>query len=123
MHSGKDFLLATKIKNKIRTLLDEKKVKKSRLSVELGYNKHFLTTILYQDTKFFNLEHIDRICAALNYPVARLFEDDTYPQEEQADPSTTLERALLALFRELSPANKGDIIGFAEELRLVRKVG
>lgn len=43
----------------------------------------------------------------------------TYPQEEttpsQVDP---LERALLAMFRELSPQNKGNLLGKAEELKM-----
>lgn len=115
MHPGKDFLLAIKIKNKIKTLLDKKKVKKSRLSVELGYNKHLLTTILYQKDKFFNLNHIEKICAALEYPVARLFEDD---QEEQASPALGQEKTLLEIFRGLSRAHKLDVISFAGGRRL-----
>lgn len=119
MHSSKDFLLAAKIKNKIRLLLDAKKVKRSHLSVELGYNKHFLATILYQETKFFNLEHIQKICDALDYPVAKLFEDDVCLEEEKHTPLITgQEEILLEIYRGLSPAHKLDIISFAGERRL-----
>lgn len=118
------------IKRKINHLISAKGEKKNKLSVRMGYSSNFLSSILGNENKFFNIAHIYKICAALNYPVANLFEDEdkACSQQEQAVPVTQnqadpLERALLTMFRELSPAHKGDVIGFAEELRLVRKVG
>lgn len=115
-------LLEYKIKNKIRQLLKVKKIKITQLSADLGYNKSFLSNIFHQEGKFFNLEHIEKICGALNYPVAKLFEDDVCSPKEappsQSIPKTSLEEALLEMFRGLSPQHRGGLIGYAEELRL-----
>lgn len=125
---GEKKLLHTKLKNKIKQIIEEKKVNKARLSVSLGYEKNFLNTYFSKPDKFFNLEHIEKICAALDYPVAELFEDDSYPQEEippgrvvqnQADP---IEWALVEIFRGLSPKHKGKLVGVAEDLRLAEAI-
>lgn len=115
-----------KIKNKIKDLLEEKNVNKTELSVKIGKEKSFISSIFSQSNKFFNLEHIEKICAALNYPVAKLFEDDAISPEEapssQANPKTPLEEAFLGILRGLSPKHKGDLIGYAEELRLTEVI-
>lgn len=118
--------IESQIKKKIKQLLVEKKVNKSQLSLSMDYNKNFLSYILCTDTKFFNLEHIEKICNALDYPVARLFEEDNIcpkegsptfesPSQPQSDP---LERAMLEMFRKLSSQGKGELLGDAEELQM-----
>lgn len=112
-------ILECKIKNKIRQLLKDKKVKITQLSADLGYNKSFLSNIFHQEGKFFNLEHIEKICAALEYPVAKLFEDDVSSQEGQAEyQADPLAGCLLEMFKELSPKAKGDLLGYAEALKI-----
>ncbi len=115
-----------KIKNKIKDLLEEKNVNKTELSVKIGKEKSFISSILSQPNKFFNLEHIEKICATLNYPVAKLFEDNVISQEKtppiQADSKTPLEKAVLGILRGLSPKHRGDLIGYAEELRLTEVI-
>lgn len=120
-------LLECEIKNKIRQLFKNKKVKITKLSVNLGYNKSFLSNIFHQEDKFFNLEHIEKICTALNYPIAKLFTDDVCSQEKQTIPKITqnqaedddpMKEALLKMFRGLSPKQRGILLGFAGELRL-----
>lgn len=64
------------IKNKIKHLIVEKKIKKSRLSLDLGYSKGFINTMLRGEKKFFNLEQIEKICNALDYPVWKLFKKE-----------------------------------------------
>lgn len=121
---NKKNLLGIEIKNKIKELLEIKKstpgFKITDFSVTLGYSRGFINSTLSNKAKFFNLEHIEKICIALDYPVAKLFEDDVSSQEGQSpqvDPLTPLERALLAMFRELSPQDKGGLLGRAEELK------
>lgn len=112
------------IKRKIKELISASGEKKTKLSVRIGYSSNFLNSILGDETKFFNITHIYRICTALDYPVAKLFEGDVSSQEPpapsqvvqpQADP---LERALILMFRELSPKGKGDVLGKIEELKM-----
>ncbi len=67
--------LEARIKNKIKQLLDEKKIKITRFSEDIGYSRGFISSILGKPKKFFNLEQIEKICFALDYPVARLFAD------------------------------------------------
>lgn len=115
---------AAEIKRKIKDLISASGEKKTKLSVRIGYSPNFLNSILGDKTKFFNITHIYRICAALDYPVAKLFEDDTYPQEKilpgqvAQPPTNPLEQALLEIYRGLSPSHKLDVIGFAGERRL-----
>lgn len=111
-----------RIKNKIKQLLEEKKVKKTQLSLNLGYSKSFLNTVLGKPNSFFNLEHIEKICDVLDYPIAKLFADDTNFQEEQVVPATSQEEVLLEIYRGLSPTHKLDVIGFAGECRLAEAV-
>lgn len=113
-----------KIKLKIKELLEEKNVNKTELSVNIGKEKSFINSILSQPNKFFNLEHIEKICAALNYPVAKLFEDDVCSQKKTpsrqvaqnlADPMLW---ALIKVYEGLSFKHKGTLRDVAEELRL-----
>lgn len=70
-----DVTLKAKIKRKVKEILNEKKVNKTGLSEKLGYEKTFINAVLSKPDKFFNLDHIEKICAALDYPVSQLFAD------------------------------------------------
>lgn len=65
--------LRSKIKRNIKELFDQKKIKITSFSENLGYSRGFFASILGKPDKFFNLEHIEKICEALNYPVHLLF--------------------------------------------------
>lgn len=113
--------------NKIKQLRKEKNITQRALSDILGCDQAFISKI-ERGVSSFNLEHLEKICTALNYPIARLFEDDAYPQEEippgrvaqnQADP---MEWALVEVFRGLSSRHKGKLLGVAEELRLAEAI-
>lgn len=114
--------LEHRIKLKIKQLIKAKKMKKSHLSVMIGYNKGFISTVLGDSKKFFNLEHIEKICTALDYPVARLFENSINSQEEQTLPAPGQEEVLLEIFRGLSPEYKLDVISFAGKFRLAEAI-
>ncbi len=114
-------LLTQEIASKIKQLMEEKNLSQRRLANKSGIKEGYLGYLL-RGKKRFNLIHIEKICAALNYPVAKLFEDNVISQEEtppnQADPKTSLEEALLGMFRRMSPRHRGDLIGYTEELLL-----
>lgn len=112
-------LFTKEIANKIKQLLDEKNLSQRVLADKSGIKEGYLGYLL-RGEKRFNLIHIEKICAALEYPVAKLFEDSVNSHEEQAtsEYETPLEWALLAMFRELSPKDKGDILGKIEELKI-----
>lgn len=117
-----------KIKHKIKELLEEKNVNKTELSVNIGKEKSFINSILSQPNKFFNLEHIEKICAALNYPVAKLFEDGISSQKEQPPSQVTQNQAdpmlwaLIKVYGGLSPEHRGTLRDVAEELRLTEAI-
>ncbi len=124
----KKSLLSLRIANKVKELKREKKLTNDFLAEAMGIGEAYVRTLL-RGEKRFNLIHIEKLCAALDdYPVARLFEDDTYPQEEispgriaqnQADP---MEWALVEVFRGLSSRHKGEMLGVAEDLRLAEAI-
>lgn len=124
-------MLKAEIKNKIKQLLKEKKVNKAELSRSLGKDKTFINSIICGKNSFFSLEHIEKICTALDYPVAKLFEDGVNSPEEQIlsalgqitqNPADPIEWALVEIFRGLSPKHKGKLVGVAEDLRLAEAI-
>jgi transcriptional regulator with XRE-family HTH domain len=116
MHEKK--IHEAEIKRKIKDLISASGEKKTKLSMRIGYSPNFLNSILGNEKSFFNITHIYKICAALDYPVAKLFEDDVCSQEEQAVPATGQEEVLLKIYRGLSSTHKLDVVGFAGERRL-----
>lgn len=64
------------IKTRIKDLLNSKKINKSKLSLRMGKNKAFVSIVLNQEGKYFNLDHLNEICEIIDYPVYKLFMTD-----------------------------------------------
>ncbi len=110
--------------NKIKQLRKEKNITQKSLSDILGCDQAFISKV-ERGVSSYNLEHIEKICAALNYPVARLFEDDAYLHEEippgqVAQPQAITEKdwVLIELFEGLSADEQERVWGIMEGLRL-----
>ncbi|MEE9356473.1 MAG: hypothetical protein V3U75_12860 [Methylococcaceae bacterium] len=112
MKKTKKNLLPGKIKPKIKELIDRKVDNITKFSTDLGYSKGFITSILGKSDKFFNLEHIEKICATLNYPVWKLFIEE---EQQQGTPLTKEEQKLLKTIKELS--TDGVILIMAEAVK------
>lgn len=114
-------MLKTIIAQKIKQLRKEKKLSQKYLARILECNNGFICQV-EKGKSFYNLEHIEKICAALDYPVAKLFEEGVCLKEKegaQASQETTdpMEKALVEVYRQLSSRQKGELLGTAEDLR------
>lgn len=114
-------MLKTVIAQKIKEIRTQKKLSQRYLAGILGCNNGFICQV-EKGKSFYNLEHIEKICAALDYPVAKLFEDDVCLREEPATPTTSQEKVLLEIYKGLSSDHKLDVIGFAGERRLAEVI-
>lgn len=114
-------LIETNIKNKIKYLLNEKKVKITSFSLKIGYSRSFLSTILTTEEKFFNLEHIEKICNALNYPVWKLFKEESQEEKEKANvleaKALSLENVTDSLKKALAEIESlSNLLGFQKKM-------
>ncbi len=117
---GKYFYLEVKIKNKIKQLIDEKKIKITKLSADMGYHPTFLNSILGKEGKFFNLEQVGRFCTALNYPVSQLFAD--VEREPKSLTPAKIDRHTYNLFVEMERESGGFFLELNELYDNVKKL-
>lgn len=114
-------MLKEKLGKKIIGLAKEKGLSQIRLAEIIGVSQSYISRVK-NGVEYLNLDRVEAICAALDYPVAKLFEDDVCLEEEpppnHAEPGTPLERVMLVMFRELSSAHKGELLGKAEEFKI-----
>ena len=121
-------LLSNEIASKIKQLMKKKNLSQRRVAKESGIKEGYLGYLL-RGEKRFNLIHIEKICVALDYPVAKLFED-ILPEQPSISPVTSplaehgtpLELALIEVFRGLSSKHKGALLSVAEDLRLTEAI-
>lgn len=115
----KNNLLTAQVANKIMQLKAEKKLTNRYISQASGISEAYLGDLL-RGKKRFNLIHIEKICIALDYPVAKLFEEDVCLEEEKQIPPASAQdnKVLLDIFADLTPAAQGDVISFAWERRI-----
>jgi transcriptional regulator with XRE-family HTH domain len=105
-------MLEGNIKNRIKELLEENNIKKTRLSVEMGYSPTFLNSIIGNKKSIFNIEHIEKICGAINYPVSQLFAD--VEQKPKSLTPGNIDAQTYQMFAEMEKESGGFLMGLRE---------
>lgn len=114
-------MLKAQIKNKIKQLLDEKKVNKAELSRSFKKDKTFINSILCGKNTFFSLDHIEKICKALDYSVYKLFmEKEDILTEKRKTPT---QQVLTETMDILSDKEQKKVLRFALERQEVQQWG
>lgn len=92
--------------NKIKQLRQEKNITQKSLSDVLGCDQAFISKV-ERGVSSYNLEHIEKLCTALNHPVHLLFmgDDGTHTAEELMH---------LHKLRQLSPGQQRQVTGWVE---------
>ena len=114
-------MLKAQIKNKIKQLLDEKKVNKAELSRSFKKDKTFINSILCGKNTFFSLDHIEKICKALDYSVYKLFmEKEDILIEKKKTPT---QQVLMETTDMLSDEEQKKVLRFALERQEIQQRG
>lgn len=101
-------MLKAEIKNKIKQLLKEKKVNKAELSRSFGKDKTLINSIIYGKNSFFSLDHVEKICAAIDYPVYKLFLET--PEQAQEQFQTSEQQIIMDVLKKLSIEDQRKIL-------------
>jgi transcriptional regulator with XRE-family HTH domain len=117
---GKKSLLPSKVANKIKALANEKKLSNADIAAAMGAKSDGLIRAIFagKGNKRFNLIHIEKICAAFNYPVWKLFADEEELSLEAKNPT---QQVLMKIVGKLSEEQQEKVLYCAMELQAKRK--
>ena len=99
----------------LKNLLDEKGIKQNELAKKICISESTLSSMINRDVGKVDIDIFLEICDAIGCDPEQFYRD--YKRKKAVAPELAAdEKHLLGLFRQLSPIEKGNIIGRAELL-------